>query len=190
MTQETAVEGKPKLNLIFWITLIRGILVVVLGLSLLFIPDKTRAMLFNFMGFFWIMTGIVSVRQELHKSGNRWVMAAGILGVFAGIAVVTRDVTRLYLAENLVAASLGAIILLSGFMHVLGGFEIGGKSMGGRTKLSILLGVFEIFLGIVLIFSQGRASPTLYAVAIIWAFIGGVVLLRDAYKQFRASRSS
>ena len=100
MAQDTNIEQKPKLNLIFWITLIRGFLVIILGLSLLFTPEKTKAMLFNFMGFFWLMTGIVSIRQELHKKGNRLVLAAGAIGILAGCAVVTRDITRTFLPSS------------------------------------------------------------------------------------------
>jgi uncharacterized membrane protein HdeD (DUF308 family) len=189
-TTNTNRDEKPKLNLNFWITLIRGFLVIILGLSLLFTPEKTKAMLFNFMGFFWLMTGIVSVRQELHKHGNRLVLAAGAIGIIAGIAVVTRDVTRMYLAEYWVVDLLGWIILLSGILHILGGFRIGGQAMQGRTTLSIFLGILEVFLGGVFILFHGGQSQIMYAIAIIWALIGGILLLGDAYRQYRASRAS
>jgi uncharacterized membrane protein HdeD (DUF308 family) len=192
MAQNTNNDQKqqPRLNILFWITLIRGFLVIILGLSLLFTPEKTKAMLFNFMGFFWLMTGIVCIRQELHKKGNRLVLAAGAIGVLAGCAVVTRDITRVYLAEFWVVTLLGVIILLSGILHILGGFQIGGNSMRGRTKLSIILGIFEVFLGGVFILFQGGQSQIMYAVAIVWALTGGVLLLRDAYHQYRASRAT
>jgi uncharacterized membrane protein HdeD (DUF308 family) len=190
MAQDTNHEKKPKLNLIFWITLVRGFLVLILGLSLLFTPEKTKAMLFNFMGFFWLMTGIVSIRQELHNKGNRLVLAAGAIGVLAGCAVVTRDITRTYLAEFWVVTLLGVIILLSGILHILGGFQIGGRSMHDRTKLSILLGVFEVFLGGIFVIFHGGQSQIMYTIAIIWALLGGILLLSDAYRQYRASIAS
>ena len=43
-------------------TLIRGILVTLLGLALLIQPNKARPMLVNFMGMFWLASGIMSVR--------------------------------------------------------------------------------------------------------------------------------
>ena len=51
-----------KTNLAFMITLIRGMLAVTLGLVLFFKPDKTRLMLANFMGMFWLASGIISLR--------------------------------------------------------------------------------------------------------------------------------
>jgi uncharacterized membrane protein HdeD (DUF308 family) len=104
--------------------------VIVLGASLLFIPEKTKAILFNFMGI---------------------------------------------------------VILLSGILHILGGLQVGGKAMQGRTTLAIMLGILEVFLGGVFIIFQGGQSQIMYGIAIGWALIGGVLLLRDAYRQYRAS---
>jgi uncharacterized membrane protein HdeD (DUF308 family) len=147
-------------------------------------------MLFNFMGMFWLMAGIVSVRQELHKRGHRLVLAAGIIGVLAGIAVITRNLTRQYLDEFWVLELLGAVILLTGILHILGGFQIGGRAMHDRTELSILLGVFELFLGGGLILLHVGQSPILYTLAIIWALFGGILLLSDAFRQYKESKSS
>lgn len=188
--EKTESDEKPKLNLVFWITLVRGFLVIVLGLTLIFTPEKTKAMLFNFMGVFWLMTGLVSVRQELHKRGNRLVLFAGGLGIVAGILVVTRNLSRQVLSEFWVVEILGIVILLSGIMHILGGFQVGRQAMQGRTTLSILLGIFEVFLGGVFVIFQGGQTPIMYAIAIAWAMIGGVILLGDAYRQYRASRAS
>ena len=89
----------------FWITVIRGILLIVLGLSLLFIPEKTHKMLFNAMGLFWLTPGLVLVRREAHKEGNRLLLVAGIAGVLAGVLVITRDLSRMWLAEAWVKGS-------------------------------------------------------------------------------------
>ena len=190
MSEKTKNDEKPKLNLVFWITLIRGFLVIVLGVTLIFTPEKTKAMLFNFMGFFWLMTGLVSIRQELHKRGNRLVLFAGALGIVAGILVVTRNLSRQVLSEFWVVEILGIVILLSGIMHILGGFKVGRQAMQGRTTLSIILGIFEVFLGGVFVIFHGGQTPIMYAIAIAWAMIGGVMLLGDAYRQYRASRVS
>jgi uncharacterized membrane protein HdeD (DUF308 family) len=56
-------------NVGFIITLIRGILAVSLGVMLVFQPEKTRPMLGNFMGMFWLVSGIFSLRWG--ASGER-----------------------------------------------------------------------------------------------------------------------
>ena len=117
-------------------------------------------------------------------------LAAGIIGVLAGIAVITRNLTRQYLDEFWELELLGAVILLTGTLHILGGFQIGGKAMHGRTELSIMLGVFELFLGGALILLHVGQSPILYTLAIIWALFGGILLFSDAFRQYRESKSS
>ena len=51
-----------KRNAAFWITLARSVLAVALGLALILQPEKTRPMLVNFMGMFWLMAGVMSLR--------------------------------------------------------------------------------------------------------------------------------
>ena len=50
----------------FWITLVRGMLAITLGVALVFWPDKARPILVNFMGMFWLVSGIVSLRWGVH----------------------------------------------------------------------------------------------------------------------------
>ena len=43
--------------------MVRGALAIFLGLALFFLPDKkSRPMLANFMGFYWLVSGVVSLR--------------------------------------------------------------------------------------------------------------------------------
>ena len=48
-TQNEDHKSGHKINVAFWITLICAMLAFTLGVALLFIPDKTSKMLFNFM---------------------------------------------------------------------------------------------------------------------------------------------
>ena len=171
----------------FWIALIRGALIIALGVSLILIPEKTKTVLFNMMGVFWLTTGIVLIRGGMHHQGNRLSMAAGIVGVLAGLLVVTRDLTRHYLAEFWVMNLLGIIILLTGVLHVTTGLMVGRQALRGRTGLSTLLGVFEIVLGAGLLLtpitSQGPLPKGMYIVGAIWALLGGGLILVTALFQ-------
>jgi len=171
----------------FWIALIRGALIIALGVSLILIPEKTKTVLFNMMGVFWLTTGIVLIRGGMHHQGNRLSMAAGIVGVLAGLLVVTRDLTRHYLAEFWVINLLGIIILLTGVLHVSTGLMVGRQALRGRTALSTLLGVFEIVLGAGLLLTpitfQGPLPKGMYIVGAIWALLGGGLILVTALFQ-------
>jgi uncharacterized membrane protein HdeD (DUF308 family) len=75
----------------FWITLARSGLAVSLGLALILQPEKTRPMLVNFMGMFWLMAGLVSLRWSTNgERAQRISVVAGIVGIAAGALVLTR----------------------------------------------------------------------------------------------------
>ena len=154
MTENEREHHEIRDNLVVWITSIRGVLVIFLGLSLLVIPDKTFRMLGNFMGLFWLMTGIISVRQEAHKRGDHLSLVAGVIGVLTGLLAITRSFTQQWFGEDVIMTFLAIVIVLTGFLHVVGGFRIGKQAERGRTSLSILLGIFEFVLGILLLLGK------------------------------------
>ena len=45
-----------------WITLTRGVMAILLGLALAVHKDRAPAALANFMGVYWILMGIVTLR--------------------------------------------------------------------------------------------------------------------------------
>ena len=58
MNQDPIVETQPtKRSVAHWVTLARSVLALTLGLGLILEPDKTRPMLINFIGMFWLMGG-------------------------------------------------------------------------------------------------------------------------------------
>ena len=72
----------------FWITLFRGFSAISLGLVLLFLSDKAPPMLVNFMGIFWLLGGIVSLRWSLSGERARDLsLVAGVIGVLAGLII-------------------------------------------------------------------------------------------------------
>jgi uncharacterized membrane protein HdeD (DUF308 family) len=58
-----------KRNIVVGITLFRSLFATILGLVLLFQPEKTTPMLGNFMGMFWFASGFISLRWG--ASGER-----------------------------------------------------------------------------------------------------------------------
>lgn len=147
-------------------------------------------MLGNFMGIFWVMTGIVSIRQESRRDGNRLPLAVGVIGVLTGLLVVTRTLAQRWLDGALVVSILGVVIALTGIAHVVGGFRVGKQALHGRTSLSIMLGIFEFVLGVLLLLSPTLGTQLIYWIATVWAILGGILLLGDAYRQRREMKSA
>jgi uncharacterized membrane protein HdeD (DUF308 family) len=189
----TSVEtttGPRRASIPFWVTIVRAILATLLGLALLFQPDKARPMLVNFMGMFWLSSGIMSLRWG--ASGRRtrgiWPIVAGLAGIIAGLLALTRRLASGYLDELVVLNILGAVMLLTGLVHIGGGFRI-GRLERHRTWAAVLLGVFEVLLGILAILAQSlEFSRIFYWALTIWALVGGFMLFTDALAIRRRAR--
>jgi uncharacterized membrane protein HdeD (DUF308 family) len=174
----------------FWITLARASLAVALGLALLLQPDKTRPMLANFMGMFWLAAGLMSLRWS--ASGERSRRAsriAGVIGVIAGLLVLGRSQVTAVVSEPVGITLLGVVAILTGIFHVVGGFERRHLPSRRRPWTSTILGVFEIVLGMLLLTSRLEFGKVFYLVAAAWAFAGAALLLGDALRMRVQSRS-
>jgi uncharacterized membrane protein HdeD (DUF308 family) len=75
-------------------------------------------------------------------------------------------------------------------LHIIGGFQSGRKAMLGRTGLSTALGIFEVILGGIVLFSHIGTSQIAFTVATIWALLAGALLFVDAFRQRRAKISA
>jgi uncharacterized membrane protein HdeD (DUF308 family) len=172
----------------FWIQVIRALLLLTLGLSLLFVPDKTHKMLFNAMGLFWLTTSLVLIRREARKGGNRLWLVVAIFGVLAGLLVITRDLSRQWVAEVWVKGLLGALILLTGVLQTAGLLSHGRRAWRGRPLVDLLLGLATIFFGALLIVGRTGKEQIVYYVATVWALLGGGLILYSAGRQWFQER--
>jgi len=187
----------------FWITLIRGMLAVTLGVALFFWPDKARPILVNFMGMFWLMSGILSLRWGVHGERAKGLsLLAGAIGVLAGIGMLSRRFTQGIAGEDVLMSLIGLVILLTGLLHIFGGFRTGPEETQllsqSRSRVlprawswtAFLLGLFEIVLGLLLIVEPLGRGPVVYFAASIWSLIGGVILLGDAVRLRRLRQAA
>lgn len=189
MENDLSSDRKGGLSLGFWITIVRALLVITLGVTLIFFPEKSGRMLFNFMGVFWLTAGFVLFRRQAREHGSRVLRAAGVVGVLTGLLVVTRGFTRDYLTEVLLFDLLGWVILLTGILHMTAGFQIGRRAMSGRTEVSLTMGGFEIVLGAMLIYFRTGEEQLVYFIGTVWALLGGAFLFLDAWRQYRQNKT-
>jgi len=175
----------------FWIALLRGFFAMTLGLVLIFNPEKTKVMLANFMGFFWLTSGIILIRhtnavfgkQTDRVLGKRTALVMDLAGILTGLLVISRSITRRWVDEVVFFELLGAVILLTGVLHLFGDFRIGRVIKRKRTTAQKILAVFEILLGVLLILSPLERSPIICWTATIWALVGGGLIITDAVYQ-------
>ena len=185
MSQQSIVEPQPqKRSVAHWVTLARSVLALTLGVGLILHPDKTRPMLVNFIGMFWLMGGLMGLRWSVSgERARRMSVVVGIVGIVAGALILGRYLLIQWLGEEPIVLLLGGIIVLTGLVHVFEGFRTGPDRRRQRSGTSTMLGVFEIVLGVVVLVWREEFGPVFYAVVVIWAFLAAFALLREALHQ-------
>ena len=182
---------------LYWITLLRAIFAVVLGVALIAHVEASRQILVNFIGMFWLITGIVSLRAG-PAEGFRFRplhVAAAIAGIIGGLMVVLRwgiiSVADTWFdsenAEVLVIVVLALVILFTGLLHTVSGVE---KLRSGHGVLGsgFILGIFEVVIGLEVLITPVTFNSVFYWAAIAWAIVGGISLFIEALQLRAASR--
>ena len=81
------------------------------------------------MGIFWLTIGLTSIAWARSRGKDirlaRWSLVAGILGVFAGMIALLRPLLANYFSAWAIVSLLGALIIITGLLHIIGGFRIG-----------------------------------------------------------------
>jgi uncharacterized membrane protein HdeD (DUF308 family) len=175
----------------FWVTLMRGMLAMTLGVALLIQPVKVRSFLITSMGIFWLVGGVMSIRWGLSGKRTRGLpLLAGVVGGLAGIMAISRRFLQLecLVSETLIITILGVAILLTGMMHLIGGFRTGESTSRQWYWMSFILGLFEFVLGAALIMEPLDQGLIIYIGAGIWAMLGGLILFSDALRQRSRAR--
>lgn len=86
----TTATIQPTRANVWWVFLLQGIAAILLGFMLLTAPAATLVSLVTFLGFYWIVSGVLSFVQMFVDRSVPWIWSflMGIMGVAAGILVV------------------------------------------------------------------------------------------------------
>ena len=182
-------QAPPPKKILMIITALRAVLAILLGVALIFQPDKTRPMLLNFIGLFWLMTGLMSLRWGArNQHQRRRAMVVGIVNVLAGLLVLSRNFTRGVVDDVFAIVLLGGVMILTGLVHVWEGIPNVHEGRRQRSRVSLLLGIFELVLGGVLLYTPFGATAIVYGLAASWAVLSGLVLIGEVMTMWRLHR--
>src|SRR3954471_2238678 len=112
MATATAAVAAPARSLTpWWLMLLEGIALVLIGIMLFTDTDQTVFTLVLFIGIWWFVSGIFDlVSLFMDRTQWGWKLASGILGIIAGLAIVRHP----YWAAILVPATLVWVVGLIG----------------------------------------------------------------------------
>jgi uncharacterized membrane protein HdeD (DUF308 family) len=150
---------------IWWLLWLQGMAGIVLGLMLVTAPGLTTVTLVSFLGFYWLIVGILALVRVFVDRSVPWIwsLLTGIVGIQAGIFVVGHPLLAALTVPTAIVIVLGVLGLTMGAIEIGGGFAGGGVG-------SFILGVTHLLVGLFLL-----GSPIAAALAAPLAF--GVLFL-------------
>ncbi len=170
----------------WWLTLIMGITVLVLGAILLWAPAKDKVdayqFIIAFLGFYWLIGGIMEiVSLFVDRTAWGWKLFMGIVSIIAGGYVLMYPVAAGVALPRIFVLMLGLWGLMQGIILLFMAFKGGGWGAG-------IMGVVAIIFGLILMGAYGNLGSGLVMVwtAAIWGVIGGIVLIVQAFRQRKA----
>jgi uncharacterized membrane protein HdeD (DUF308 family) len=160
----------------WWLVLIEGIALLILGLLLLAKPGMTTIILVQVVGIYWFIGGIFKIIGIFIDSRAwGWSLFAGILGIIAGIIVLRHP-----LWAPVVAGS--ALIIILGIEGIIIGAVGLYQAIKGAGWAAGILGVISILIGILLL-----ANIWLFTFSLPWtigilSIVGGILAIILAFR--------
>jgi uncharacterized membrane protein HdeD (DUF308 family) len=129
----------------WWAVLIQGIAAIILGILLIVSPRMTTLVLVQFLGIYWLVSGIFDIVAIFVNSTLwGWKLLSGILGILAGIIIIQHPLWSAILIPTTLVIILGIQGIIIGAISLVRAFRGGGWGIG-------ILGIVSIFFGLVLL---------------------------------------
>jgi uncharacterized membrane protein HdeD (DUF308 family) len=171
---DSAVWGRVKLPP-WWLVLIEGILLILIGIFFFVSPYRTLVTAIWVLGLYWLIRGILDLVSLIwDRSMWGWKIFAGILGIVAGWILLQQPLAGTLVLSVTLIWLVAFIGLFIGISSLIRGFQ--GAGWG-----TIILGVIEIVLSIILLMNAGGAASWLPWVLGALAILGGILTLVAAF---------
>lgn len=160
----------------WWLVLIEGIALIILGLLLLANPRQTSVIVVQVLGLYWLLAGILSiVKIFIDSSSWGWKLFTGIVGIIAGFLVLQHPLWSTLIVGNALIILIGIFGIVIGAINLYHAFKGAGWGTG-------ILGVISILLGIVLL-----ANVWLFRFSLPWvigllSLFGGIAAVVGAFR--------
>jgi uncharacterized membrane protein HdeD (DUF308 family) len=161
----TTLALQPQQSNIWWLFLLQGIAGIILGVMLLTEPGATIVALTTFLGFYWLVMGLLALVRVFVDRSTPWIwsLLSGIVGILAGLFVLRHPFLAALTVPTVLVIILGIQGLVMGTIDIIAGLKGGGVG-------SFIVGAINVLVGLLLL-----GSPVAAAIAVPLVF--GVLLL-------------
>lgn len=187
MVDEGTAAVTRTLRRVWWLPVVRGVLLLVLGLLLMAQPSASTQALVWLFGIFAVVDGVVALVQGLVDRGSpgwTWWVVEGLAGIAVGAVVVLWPGPTVRVLFFLLAAWL----LVLGIVSILAAVAM-SRSRGSGWHWPLAFGLVSTLFAILLIARPQTALAVFGVLLGLFAFVGGALNLVSGFAVREVVRS-
>jgi len=167
---------------LWWLPLVRGILLMILGIYALFQPGMTLAIFVQVAGFFLVFDGLLAVIAGVvgQVPSRLWTIVRGVFAVLAGSFVFAHPVLVAGLTAAFVVSVIGVLAILSGVIEIVAAIQ-DRKKIEGEGWL-ILSGVLLVLIGVALLATPLTFGLTMTRVLGVLSILSSIGMIVFAFR--------
>ncbi len=186
MSDLTAADVSATLRRIWWLPVLRGVVLLILGLLMLVQPLGTVKALVWVFGIFAIIDGLVAIAQWLanrKEPGSGWWLISGAVSIaFGVIAVVWTGPTA-----QVIFYLIALWVLVIGALSVIASVVLyRARDIGWYWVLTF--GLVSFLFGLLLVMNPQTSISIIVVLLGLFAFVGGVVLIVSGFATKQLAR--
>lgn len=186
MTNEKEQKPGEFAQRLWWLTLLRGIIALSLGISLLLIPQGTVSNMLRFVGLYWLTSGLAGAAWGISGAQKPGIwLILGVAEIVGGLFLAIHPRLMSYISLDSLKNLAAVFATLIGGMHLAIGYGVRQKFGRQWSWGSFMMGFLQVFIGILLLAPASNKSSFLVYAASAWAFIGGITLMANGIRLHR-----
>jgi len=177
--RKTVLEAVSRL---WWLPLLRGILLIILGAYALFNPGMTAQLLVKVIGCYVIAEGILAVLAAVmgNTPSRLWTGVRGVLAILVGVFVFGHSAIVAGVTATTILYIIATFAILAGILEIVAAIQ-DRKRLEGEGWM-ILGGVLMILFGVILFIAPLSFGTMIVRVIGLFALINGISLIVFAFR--------
>lgn len=160
----------------WWLILLQGIFAAIIGLLLIVSPGVTTFVMIQFLGFYWLISGIFGIVSIfIDNTLWGWKLFSGLLGILAGFVIIQHPLWSTLAVPATLVIILGIEGIVIGAVNLVQAFRGGGWGVA-------ILGIMSILFGLLLVANPLMGAVTLVILMGIFGIAGGIAAIIYAFR--------
>ena len=162
---------------IWWLVLLRGISLLVLGILLVTRPSLTAVVLMQFVGAYFLVDGLFAIYHSFvgkqYKTGWGWGLLMGALEVLTGLIIFSQPIVSTIISAEILVFMVSFMAILFGVVGLFTWWQVRRDVNGGWGMLTGAL--LAIVVGVILLMYPEKSAKSFLVTMGVFGILGGLV---------------